>query len=180
MGSLNLIALIAAFAMTGMFSFSAYADPGNVEITDVSFQGGLNFDVLDPDGIKSVTQLAGGGCPEDSRDINPSCSLPQVTSASFNFATNHFCEPNPKEATIEIIDCQADMETETWLLESSGGAGDATCIENCDPPQVVGGELIPIESTSLLLASAQTFSWMIPVVLSVLGIGLFVVSRKSE
>jgi len=45
---------------------------------------------------------------------------------------------------------------------------------------VVGGNLVPIDSTSLLLAGAQTFSWMIPVVLSVLGIGLFVVSRKSE
>jgi len=44
----------------------------------------------------------------------------------------------------------------------------------------VGGEMIPIETTSLILAGAQTFSWMIPVVLSVLGIGLFVVSRKSE
>jgi len=46
--------------------------------------------------------------------------------------------------------------------------------------QPVGGQLIPIETTSLILAGAQTFSWMIPVVLSVLGIGLFVVSRKSE
>jgi len=45
---------------------------------------------------------------------------------------------------------------------------------------VVGGEFLPIETTSLLLAGAQTFSWMIPVVLSVLGIGLFVASRKSE
>jgi len=44
----------------------------------------------------------------------------------------------------------------------------------------VGGEIIPIETTSLLLAGAQSFSWMIPVVLSVLGIGLFAVSRKSE
>ncbi len=44
---------------------------------------------------------------------------------------------------------------------------------------VVGGEIIPIDSTALLLAGAQSFSWMIPVVLSVLGIGLFVVSRKS-
>jgi len=49
---------------------------------------------------------------------------------------------------------------------------------NCD--QVIGGEIIPIESTSLILAGAQSFSWMIPVVLSVLGIGLFVVSRKSK
>jgi len=45
---------------------------------------------------------------------------------------------------------------------------------------VIGGELIPIEQTSLILAGAQTFSWMIPVILSVLGIGLFVVYRKSE
>jgi len=44
----------------------------------------------------------------------------------------------------------------------------------------VGGELIPIDKTALLLAGAQTFSWMIPVVLSGIGIGLFVVSRKSE
>jgi hypothetical protein len=45
---------------------------------------------------------------------------------------------------------------------------------------VVGGELLPLNTTALLLAGAQTFSWMIPVVLSALGIGLFVVSRKSE
>jgi len=44
----------------------------------------------------------------------------------------------------------------------------------------VGGEIIPIDTTSLILAGAQSFSWMIPVVLSVLGIGLFVVSRKSK
>ena len=52
-----------------------------------------------------------------------------------------------------------------------------TIASPCGP---VGGELIPIETTSLLLAGAQTFSWMIPVVLSAIGIGLFVVSRKSE
>jgi hypothetical protein len=46
-------------------------------------------------------------------------------------------------------------------------------------PLVVGGDLLPIESTSLVLAGAQSFSWMIPVILSVLGIGLFVF-RKSE
>jgi len=45
---------------------------------------------------------------------------------------------------------------------------------------LVGGEFLPIDSTALLLAGTQSFSWMIPIVLSVLGIGLFVVSRKSE
>jgi len=55
-----------------------------------------------------------------------------------------------------------------------------TFSQTARPTTPVGGELIPIESTSLLLAGAQSFSWMIPVVLSILGIGLFVVSRKSE
>ncbi len=45
---------------------------------------------------------------------------------------------------------------------------------------LVGGELLSIDSTALLLAGAQTFSWMIPVIVSAIGIGLFVVSRKSE
>ncbi len=48
------------------------------------------------------------------------------------------------------------------------------------PSIIVGGEFLPIDSTALILAGAQTFSWMIPVILSGIGIGLFVVSRKSE
>jgi len=60
--------------------------------------------------------------------------------------------------------------------------GSNQCESSAAPPapQVIGGEIIPIDSTSLLLAGAQSFSWMIPVLLSVLGIGLFVVSRKKE
>ena len=46
--------------------------------------------------------------------------------------------------------------------------------------RTVAGEIIPIETTSLILAGAQSFSWMIPVLLSGIGIGLFAVSRKSE
>jgi hypothetical protein len=44
----------------------------------------------------------------------------------------------------------------------------------------VGGDTIKIDTTSLMVAGAQSFSWMIPVVLSGIGIGLFVVSRKSK
>jgi len=45
--------------------------------------------------------------------------------------------------------------------------------------QQVGGELLSLDTTALLVAGAQSATWMIPVVLSVLGIGLFVF-RKSE
>ncbi len=47
--------------------------------------------------------------------------------------------------------------------------------------KVVGGEFLPIDSTTLVLAGLQSSAiWMLPVIVSVLGIGLFVVSRKSN
>jgi hypothetical protein len=45
-------------------------------------------------------------------------------------------------------------------------------------PAGIGGEIIPIESTSLLLAGAQSTSWLIPIVISAVGIGLVLVRRK--
>jgi len=69
---------------------------------------------------------------------------------------------------------------ELFALDATGGNAPASqTIRVTTSAPIVGGELIPIDSTSLLLAGSQSFSWMIPVVLSVLGIGLFVVSRKS-
>jgi len=70
-------------------------------------------------------------------------------------------------------------------LNPGSGTGSGTTIsgtitDETDQCVVVGGTLLPLDSTSLLLAGAQTFSWMIPVILSGIGIGLFVVSRKSE
>jgi len=76
----------------------------------------------------------------------------------------------PHSVEMTFLTQNVDISTCTFELE----------IQHPEVSVPVGGELIPIETTSLLLAGAQSFSWMIPVVLSVLGIGLFVVSRKSE
>jgi len=46
---------------------------------------------------------------------------------------------------------------------------------------LVGGTLVPIDSTALLLVGAQmTASWLIPVIVAGVGIGIVLVSRKSE
>ncbi len=46
-------------------------------------------------------------------------------------------------------------------------------------PPLVGGELLPIDSTALMLAGLQTSAiWLAPVVISVVGIGLVLVKRK--
>jgi len=42
---------------------------------------------------------------------------------------------------------------------------------------VVGGEFLSIDSTALILAGAQSFSWMIPVIVSAVGIGIVIARR---
>jgi hypothetical protein len=78
------------------------------------------------------------------------------------------------KASLEICNDGIDND-----LDGLVDLADPDCQVEPKPP-VVGGEFLPIDSTVLILAGAQSTSWMIPVVLSVLGIGLFVVSRKPE
>ncbi len=81
--------------------------------------------------------------------------------------------PGKTTCTVDFnvdFDGSIDILTQTIMVTTPGPI----------VPPVVGGELIPIETISLILAGAQSFSWMIPAVLSILGIGLFVVSRKPE
>jgi len=46
--------------------------------------------------------------------------------------------------------------------------------------QQIGGDILPIDTLALLLLGFQSTTWLLPVVLSVIGIGIFVVSRKSK
>jgi len=49
------------------------------------------------------------------------------------------------------------------------------------PPDVVGGELLPIETTSLLLAAAQSpASWLTTLTIAALGIGVYVFTRNPN
>jgi len=51
---------------------------------------------------------------------------------------------------------------------------------SCVPDEIIGGEIIPIDQTALLLAGVQSVSmWMIPVVISGIGIGVFVIKRRN-
>lgn len=47
-----------------------------------------------------------------------------------------------------------------------------------DVIEMIGGKTIPIESSSLLLAGAQSVTWLIPISLSIVGIGLVLVKRR--
>jgi len=81
----------------------------------------------------------------------------------------------PPAAEASLLAGNVYINIHTVLNPAGEIRGQVTCSQT-----IVGGELLPLDTTSLLLAGAQTFSWMIPVILSGIGIGLFVVSRKSE
>jgi len=84
---------------------------------------------------------------------------------------------------VDMINVQSVSFTPGQEFKNSNplNEGADICIDNLIFDNAfVGGELLPIDSTALILAGAQSFSWMIPVLLSGIGIGLFVVSRKSE
>jgi len=60
----------------------------------------------------------------------------------------------------------------------SGTVNEFSLFALLEPRVTVGGELIPIDTTSLLLAGTySTAAWMIPVIVSVIGIGI-VIARK--
>ncbi len=93
--------------------------------------------------------------------------------------TNDMCETNVCEGGLCSQSSTACDDGDVCTLDSCDSA--LGCQTEPDPVCAeVGGVIVPLENTSLLVAGAQSFSWMIPVVLSVLGIGLFIVSRKSE
>jgi len=177
--------ILGAFALIGTLNTMAFADSGNTQITDLGAQGGVSFDVLDPDGIKTIVELANGqSCPGQVIEVNLDCSDPQVTHVDNGPFDGIFCIGPDDLTIVEITDCQADMSTSTWMITSFTieSRAEATCIENCDPPQppVVGGEILPIETTTLLLAAAQSPAWLTALTITALGIGAYVFTRNQN
>ena len=93
---------------------------------------------------------------------------------------------SPEDAALDdTIDSDADVNTgKTGIITVTSGQGgttvDAGMIQvNGEPsPQPVGGTLIPIETTSLILAGTQmTAVWMIPIIVAGIGFAI-VIARK--
>jgi len=69
-------------------------------------------------------------------------------------------------------------------FQNSGSSSDidwgfATYFSENFIPLPIGGELLPINTTALLLAGVQTnLGWIVPVVISAVGISAFLVKRK--
>jgi len=80
------------------------------------------------------------------------------------------CIPNPDWEQIDIFLPPSTSLVEIWT-ESFNDLPDT---------MPVGGSLIPVDTTALLLAGVQSISmWMIPVVIAGVGIGVFLIKRRN-
>jgi hypothetical protein len=108
------------------------------------------------------------------------------------FAGNIACNPGQYIEGVMCLDCPAGsfcpdtVERFDCPPGTSSQSGAVECTPETNLPPIidtndvfVGGKIISIDATSLLLAATKSFSWMIPVVLSVIVIGIIVV-KKSE
>jgi hypothetical protein len=70
-------------------------------------------------------------------------------------------------------------ESVVYVTKTVFGDGAPEDVE-IDPPteEMVGGIMFPINSMTLLIVGAQSMTWMIPISLSIVGIGLVLVKRR--
>ena len=175
--SIIAIASIASITVLGntqnaYAGFACTIDPNMVDAGILPF--GERFVV-----VKTIT------CGENIVEViidNSDCAAKRIDVRLGDFGIN-----NNVWNGEEVIDNNNSFPGKTTctviFVASSTGPDDEfltqTIMVTTPEPPIVGGEFLPIDTTALLLVSAQSFSWMIPVVLSVLGIGLFIF-RKSE
>jgi len=114
-----------------------------------------------------------------------------ISNNAFKIATPGTCSTDGTPCTItKIIDATGDgggnalSEPFDVATDSSGNVFVTGRVSNNafkiakDVP--VGGTLVPIDTTTLLLAGVQSISmWMIPVVVAGVGIGIFVIKRRK-
>ena len=176
--------------ITGDYTVIVTADPANPFVGNFVFNLNLwNPDVdpvliapPPPEGFASaILSKTFNNHPSDTILIYSDTNL-RLTSwgAGDQVLSWHDQNDHPGTGTQLFSSGSVNFDFSSFRDEIFDGPTTISLVPGNGDPQVIGGELIPIESTSLILAGAQTFSWMIPVVLSVLGIGLFVVSRKNE
>jgi len=76
---------------------------------------------------------------------------------------------------------QTGFSSASFPPTTFGPVGAANWFQLTGHVPIVGGELIPIDSTALLLAGAQmNAAWMIPILVSAAGIGLLMQAQKTK
>jgi len=118
--------------------------------------------------------------------INPNIPTPVITTPAGVSST--IVPMNPNELWIDFDPPILESQTAPQLTifkymkcDNANGCDAVVVVEQFPTVDVkIGGTLIPIDTTTLLLAGVQSISmWMIPVVAAGVAIGIFVIKRRK-
>ena len=138
--------------------------------------------------IASICPVCGDGIMEGTEECDDGNTMPGDGCNEFCMFEGPICGDGIVEPP-EACDPPDGITCDDQCGNIECGDGIVQPPEQCDPPDgitcdsqcmliFVGGELIPLDTTSLLLAGAQmNAAWMIPVIVSAIGIGI-VIARK--
>jgi len=144
-------------------------------INSIAFFGGVLYGVSYNDELYTINTSTGLATLIEG--VSPSVDLGASQFAcdgTYHVGEGEFGDDY---GTLDITNGDYTFILGTDLDETIGGFAFS---ETCQDIQI-GGELIPLDTTALLLAGAQSISmWMIPVVISGAGIGVFVIMRSRK
>jgi len=127
----------------------------------------------------AVTTSSATSMPLESINPAPTTTLVHGTDHAFTPILGTSTIDNPPPTTSTVVGTDKPFIPTLGTTISDNPPPTFTTVDGFPPPVVVvGGELIPLDTTMVLLAGTQmTASWMIPAIVSVIGIGI-VVARK--
>jgi hypothetical protein len=113
-------------------------------------------------------------------NIEPVFAVPNIISGDNNL--DGFIEGVGYDVTLGLRNdfSLAEGESTVYVTKTVFGSGPPADVE-IDPPtkkQLVGGMILPLDTVTLLLAGSQSMTWIIPLVLSIFGIGFILFKRK--
>ncbi len=142
---------------------------GNETPMDGSCEGGLKNDdggptMIDVGAGSEITGVCVKSGSESINDGQHSVLVTMDTTIAYCYVVD-FSADRSKVTITEEDGCKAISHIDYFVI----------------PGDMIGGHGIPNDKTSLLVAGSQvTTSWMIPLLVSAVGIGIFIVSYKKE
>ena len=162
------ISILSCFLAVASVAFIGILD-------DQAAYAGLQFSV-------QVTKTTTAGDGVFTFDLNGNVPNNPLDTCSIDTSTQSSCNLSSIFAQFYTI---VERPQSGWMQDSTTCPGTIDASQTptvvCDfvnSPIRVGGEMIPVDSTSLLVAGAQSSAaWMIPVIVATIGIGI-VIARK--
>ncbi len=138
----------------------------------------------DGDGNECTGVCSTGECFPTALGDGSSCGAGGTECSNQDTCVSGSCQPNDKPDDTSCDDGELCTIGEL-CTDGVCGMGSVNPILACMPDigdgQSVGGKIIPIEATSLILAGTQTtVSWLIPVTVSAIGIAIVIARKFSK